>query len=438
MGIEIILYDSSPIIQKIFFHILYHYNPIVHRVDETSALIEKVKYSKPDIIFIDATLSKNNNLVNKIKEKKEELKKIPLILMSNTDLEKRELENISAQDTLKKPIEAESLRKLITRFVSKTKSNILSKHLEFPSLPNFIEEHDKQEKPVSKKPKPSDQVGGINPITEGEEKALKQHLEKSEPEEKESSTRIRINPLTEEEEEKALKQQPKESEPEEKESSTRIRINPITEEEEEKAFKQQPEKSEPEEKESSTRIRINPLTEEEEEKALKQQPEKSESEEKESSTRIRINPITEEEESKPADTEVFTTGVDLMSDTKILKQQEEEKNQERQEDQHFQEKHKMPLPKETDRPGESPLSVEIKNKIDNYIKTTGEQILESEIEKISKQKIQEELEKKIHSYQDTILKTIEQSVWQVIPELAKQIIKKELDKLLKEDEQNDE
>ena len=155
MGIEIILYDPSPVVQKIFFHILYHYNPIVHRIDQTSKLVEKIQYSKPDIIFIDNSFSQDSNLINTINEKQESLKKIPIILMSNTTLNQEAFQPTKAQDFLKKPIEAGKLRSLIDRFVPKIKSNILAQHLKFPPVPDFQED-------TTPKTQPSSEMQNIN------------------------------------------------------------------------------------------------------------------------------------------------------------------------------------------------------------------------------------------------------------------------------------
>ena len=51
MALDIVLYDTSPVVQKIFSHILYHYGPTIHRVDEPNSLLKKIEYSQPDIIF---------------------------------------------------------------------------------------------------------------------------------------------------------------------------------------------------------------------------------------------------------------------------------------------------------------------------------------------------------------------------------------------------
>ena len=429
MGIEIVLYDSSPIVQKIFFHILYHYSPIVHRIDETSALIEKIQYSKPDIIFIDAAFSKNNNLINKINEKKEELKKIPIILMSKTDLDPRELESIFAQDILKKPIEAESLRQLITRFVSKTKSNILTKHLEFPSIPNFIENQDKKETLSPKEQKKTTKNGDIEIATDIEE--LEPPKEQSPPkEEKTSMENDGINLVTDTEELEPPKEQ---SPPKEQKASTDTGINLVTDTKEVQLESKTPspkEESPPKEEKASTEtgINIKPVT------AVT---------EKKEDTEVVNEPLIK----KPVSKEETKPIIEAQKPHEIEKQQEAEEfkqpdtpEEQQQEAEEFkqldtpEEQSSTEPVKEEHTITESDLNIQMKSKVDDYIKTIGEEILKVKVEEISEQKIQKEIDKKIKDYQDTILKTIEKSVWQVVPELARQLIIKEIDRLLKEED----
>ena len=137
MGIEIVLYDSSPVTQKIFFHVLYHYSPVVHRVDQASALIDKIQFHSPDIIFIDSPFSEDQKFKNHMNQIREKWANIPIILM--TSKEAPQAETTLARDTLQKPISAGRLRELINNFVPKTKQNILNKHLTFPPLPSFEE-----------------------------------------------------------------------------------------------------------------------------------------------------------------------------------------------------------------------------------------------------------------------------------------------------------
>ena len=59
MGLQIVLYDASPVTQRIFSHILYHYKPQIHRVDQVNQLLEKIQHQKPDIIFIDQSTQKS-------------------------------------------------------------------------------------------------------------------------------------------------------------------------------------------------------------------------------------------------------------------------------------------------------------------------------------------------------------------------------------------
>ena len=138
MGIQVVLYGSSPVVQKIFFHILYHHRPTVQRVSAPSELMEKIQYSRPDIIFMESAVAKDQNIQAKIKEG---TKNIPVILMSKTELDQTTLQSVDAKDFLKKPISADRLRELVHRFVPKTKSNLLTKHLQFAPVPDFQEDY---------------------------------------------------------------------------------------------------------------------------------------------------------------------------------------------------------------------------------------------------------------------------------------------------------
>ena len=95
MGIEVILYEPSPVVQKIFFHVLYHYGPAVHRIDQAPALMDRLRYKRPDIIFVDDSFQ--NNFKNQIEGKAEEFKGIPVVLMSKTEMGEEILEPLTAR-----------------------------------------------------------------------------------------------------------------------------------------------------------------------------------------------------------------------------------------------------------------------------------------------------------------------------------------------------
>ena len=140
MGIEIVLYDRSPVTQKIFFHVLHHYGPIVHMVSRADAFIQKIQFHAPDIIFIDSVFSDDPDLQSQIqKEAEGKLKNIPIILMAHKEVSPHQRESTRAKDILKKPISAGHLRELINNFIPKTRQNILNKHLKFPPTPDFKE-----------------------------------------------------------------------------------------------------------------------------------------------------------------------------------------------------------------------------------------------------------------------------------------------------------
>ena len=137
MSLEIVLYDSSPVTQKIFSHILYHYAPTVYRTDKVSELLNKIQYSKPDIIFMDypSSQSLEQSTLKSINTKTRS-QNIPIILMTSNDSPPKDQKSSLAKVFLSKPIEATKLTELVNRFVPKTKTNILSQHLQFQQFPS--------------------------------------------------------------------------------------------------------------------------------------------------------------------------------------------------------------------------------------------------------------------------------------------------------------
>ncbi len=138
MALEIILYDTSPIVQKIFSHILYHYAPVIYRTDQPADLATKIRSSRPDLVFIDYSVSQQVD--KKIgKAVAQMLQGVPVILMSQQDVSGTEMP-YAAKDLLKKPVDAVQLKELVNRFVPKTKSHLLKDHLQFPPMPDFDED----------------------------------------------------------------------------------------------------------------------------------------------------------------------------------------------------------------------------------------------------------------------------------------------------------
>ena len=394
MGIEIILYDSSPVTQKIFFHILYHYRPIVHRIDQTSKLMEKVQHSIPDIIFIDAAFS--NDIKNQINKKKEQLKNVPIILMAKEDLNQEELESSVAQGFLKKPIEAGKLRELVNRLVPKTKNNVLMKHLKFPPPPDFKEEKTKQE-----------EDSGFSSKNTAKQSEYEKNIPLSS--DKNQTADETIQPITMKEELSDQTDNPPEeinqtpdqfpqNEGIKPVTTTQVSDQPDNPPEE---INQTPDQKS--DQPSDNDARISPIstiqvTNDEEQdsppvESLKQSPYPST--EKEIDT-------THNEEKKSA------------TDVKIL--------------------HVSSQSKSTNKEStlEDPsLNTHLKDQITEEVKVWANRKIKEEVEKQLKYLITE-------NSQDIIQKITEKAVWQVVPELAKQLITKELDKLLKEEEEKPE
>ncbi len=155
MALDIVLYDTSPTVQKIFSHILYSYAPNVYRTDQPKELIEKVKSQKPDLVFVDYSVSLQPDKKIDEQVQKNILESTPLVLMVRGNTISSDLESYPARAILKKPISADQLKELITRFVPKAKSNLLTKHLRFPPMPDFegeqIEKEQIEKEPTSSK-----------------------------------------------------------------------------------------------------------------------------------------------------------------------------------------------------------------------------------------------------------------------------------------------
>ena len=148
MSLDIILYGSSPVVQKIFSHVLYHYIPTVNRIGEITELIKQTENKKPDIIFIDDSF--NDSLSNEegqlqVNHFLNQVEGIPLIWIH----EKGNTDNIPgfAKDSLPKPIESEKIRNIVHNHVPKLKTYGLKDHLILPSTPESL--LDKQNTPAA-------------------------------------------------------------------------------------------------------------------------------------------------------------------------------------------------------------------------------------------------------------------------------------------------
>ena len=415
MGIEIILYDSSPVTQKIFFHILYHYRPIVHRIDQTSKLIEKIQYSVPDIIFIDAAFS--NDIENQINEKKEKFKNIPIILIAKKDLNQEELESSIVKGVLKKPIEAGKLRKLVNHFVPKTKRNILTEHLKFSPIPDFKEgENPEQSSDFSSKTTMKQAEYKQELLTDDTDDIYKS------PDQNQHHDKEKIQPIPMKELSEQDHVSPPETSPTPNQSEGQI--NPVTDtqvlnDEEDSSPAEETSRQLPEDA-------INPVTATE----SHQQPEDDSpqvEEAKQPSWEDAIKPVTAAEphqqpedepappkqESHPPTEEILedidNTKKKSATDVKIVQIPSDSK------------------PANKEKSSAEPDNINSKKQITEDIKLWADKTIKEEVEKQLEQIIRK-------NSQNTIQTITEKAVWQVVPELAKQLITKELDKLLKEED----
>ena len=446
MGIEIILYDSSPITQKIFFHILYPYRPTVHRIDQTSKLIEKVQYSIPDIIFIDAAFS--DDIKNQINKKKEQLKNVPIILMAKEDLNHEELKTSVAQDFLKKPIEAGKLRELVNRFIPRTKSNVLTEHLKFPPIPDFKEE------------KNTKQGSEFSPKTTVKQPEFKQNDSSSDDIVKKQATNETIQPITATQTSDQQETAPPVKEPNQTPNifPTEEGIKPITATQTSEQQETDSPVKEPNQTPNifPTEEGIKPITATQTSDQQETAPPVKEPNQTPNifPTEEGIKPITatqtsDQQETAPPVKEpnqtpnIFPTeeGIKPITATQTSDQQENDPPLKQEKDTSHDEGKKSvtdvkilqvpsesePTNKKEDKLEEPNLNTHLKDQITEEIKLWANRKIKGEVKKQLEHLIKE-------NSQNTIQTITEKAVWQVVPELAKQLITKELDKLLKEEE----
>lgn len=146
MALRVLLADESSTIKKVMQLALQDFGVEVRSVPVGLDVLAITKEFKPDIIFVDVLLSKRSGY-----EVCQDLKNdpitnhLPIILMwsSFMDVDAAKFNSSGANDRLEKPFDAEALRRLVTEFVVKTKSNDLSPFLQFPDMPEMQEESQK-------------------------------------------------------------------------------------------------------------------------------------------------------------------------------------------------------------------------------------------------------------------------------------------------------
>ncbi len=143
MALRVLLADESSTIKKVFQLALQDYAVEVRPVNLGVDVVSVAHKFKPDIIFADILLQKKNGYETCVELKKEsELKNIPVVLMWSgfMELDEDKYTACGANSHLEKPFDVAALRKIINELVPKTKTQRLSRYLNFPKLPEFEEQ----------------------------------------------------------------------------------------------------------------------------------------------------------------------------------------------------------------------------------------------------------------------------------------------------------
>ena len=142
MSLKVLLADESSTIKKAFQLALGEFAVEVKTVPSGLDVASVALDFHPDIIFADILLSKKNGYDTCAEVKSnEKLKNIPVILMwsSFMDFNTTLANKSGATDKLEKPFDAQSLKELAKKYVSKLTPHPLDGLLVTPRLPDFTE-----------------------------------------------------------------------------------------------------------------------------------------------------------------------------------------------------------------------------------------------------------------------------------------------------------
>ncbi len=128
MSLNVALIDNSEIIKKMLSHCLYHYAAEVHRFETLEDLKSQSKHLKPDIIFIDWDLKKGDEPIA-ISAKKE-ITDTPLVVIYRNGSDEK---INSIVNRIKKPLDANLLRKMVVDLIPKIGRSSIHNFLKFPN-----------------------------------------------------------------------------------------------------------------------------------------------------------------------------------------------------------------------------------------------------------------------------------------------------------------
>ncbi len=142
MALRVLLADESNTIKKVFQLALQDFAVEVQTVHVGIEVVNLALKFKPDIIFADVLLQKRicYEVAADLK-RHSELGNLPVVLMWSgfMELDQDKYQASRADSCLEKPFDVKALRDVVDALVPKTQSQRLSKYLNFPKLPEFVD-----------------------------------------------------------------------------------------------------------------------------------------------------------------------------------------------------------------------------------------------------------------------------------------------------------
>ncbi|MES3038879.1 MAG: response regulator [Bdellovibrionota bacterium] len=148
MALRVLLADESSTIKKVIQLALQDFAVEVKVVPNGLDVVEVARQIKPEIIFIDVLLTQKSGYdVSADLKANPETASIPTVLMWSgfMAIDENRFRTSKANERLEKPFETESLRRLVHKLVPRTTQSTLSSFLQFPKMPDFIQNEDAEE-----------------------------------------------------------------------------------------------------------------------------------------------------------------------------------------------------------------------------------------------------------------------------------------------------
>lgn len=160
MSLNVALVDKSEIIKKMLSHCLHYYSPEVYRFENLDELKSQSGHIKPDIVFVDWDLKQNNEPL--ALSAKKTFESIPLVVIYRNG-EDKAINNIPHR--IKKPLDANLLRKMVSDLVPKVSKLKIHDFLTFPQKDAKLQKLEKEIGPppdLSSPEKVSPPPGNLN------------------------------------------------------------------------------------------------------------------------------------------------------------------------------------------------------------------------------------------------------------------------------------